>query len=172
MKYKFYIVDVFSNEAFGGNQLAVLPDAAGISTLGMQQVAREFNFAESTFVFPPENTNATAKVRIFTPKAEVDFAGHPTVGTACVLVHASYTDNLQLTLEENIGPISVTVSRNAKALGATLTNTQLLDHPNNKPDSRALTQVLQISNSDIADSFYASVGLDFLFHTTQNSYGR
>src|SRR5688572_18028678 len=86
MKYSFYIVDVFSRSAFGGNQLAVLPAATGISTTGMQKIAREFNFAETTFVLPAKDRKNTCKVRIFTPKAEVAFAGHPTVGTACALV--------------------------------------------------------------------------------------
>ena len=86
MKYAFHIVDVFSSTPFGGNQLAVLPDAAGISTEGMQKIAREFNFGETTFVLPKNDPASTCRVRIFTPRAELDFAGHPTVGTACALV--------------------------------------------------------------------------------------
>src|SRR5436189_265332 len=82
MKYTFHIVDVFSSTPFGGNQLAVLPDAAGISTEGMQKIAREFNFGETTFVLPKNDPANTCRVRIFTPRAELDFAGHPTVGTA------------------------------------------------------------------------------------------
>src|SRR5260221_6378563 len=86
MKYAFHIVDVFSSTPFGGNQLAVLPDATGISTDGMQKLAREFNFPESTFVLPKSDSANTYRVRIFTPRAELDFAGHPTIGTACALV--------------------------------------------------------------------------------------
>src|SRR6202011_3275152 len=86
MKYTFHIVDVFSSTPFGGNQLAVLPDAAGISTEGMQKIAREFNFSETTFVLPKNDPANTCRVRIFTPRAELDFAGHPSVGTACALV--------------------------------------------------------------------------------------
>src|SRR5438045_913145 len=74
MKYTFHIVDVFSSTPFGGNQLAVLPDAAGISTEGMQKIAREFNFGETAFVLPKNDPN-TYRVRIFTPRAELDFAG-------------------------------------------------------------------------------------------------
>ena len=85
MKYTFHIVDVFSSTPFGGNQLAVLPDAVGISTEGMQKIAREFNFGETTFVLPKNDPANTCRVRIFTPRAELDFAGHPTVGTACAL---------------------------------------------------------------------------------------
>ena len=84
MKYKYYICDVFTDRRFGGNQLAVLTDAEGLGTRQMQQIAREFNFSESTFVFPPEQGN-TRRVRIFTPATEVPFAGHPNVGTAFVL---------------------------------------------------------------------------------------
>src|ERR1700722_15066183 len=86
MKFKYYIVDVFSPAPFGGNQLAVLPEAKGLTADGMQKIAREFNFAETTFVLPPDNPRHSCKIRIFTPKAELMFAGHPTVGTAVALV--------------------------------------------------------------------------------------
>ena len=85
MRYAFYTVDVFTDRQFGGNQLAVLPDARGLSAEQMQAIAREFNFAESTFVLPPESPGNDAHVRIFTPAREVPFAGHPNVGTAFVL---------------------------------------------------------------------------------------
>src|SRR5215813_8981519 len=78
MKYAFQIVDVFSSTPFGGNQLAVLTDAAGISTEGMQKIAREFNFGETAFVLPKRDPN-TYRVRIFSPRTELDFAGHPSV---------------------------------------------------------------------------------------------
>src|SRR5437773_6702192 len=71
MKYTFHIVDVFSSTPFGGNQLAVLPDAAGISTEGMQKIAREFNFGETAFVLPKNDPN-TYRVRIFSPRTELE----------------------------------------------------------------------------------------------------
>src|SRR5947208_15029945 len=83
MKYPFHIVDVFSSTPFGGNQLAVLPEAAGISTEGMQQIAREFNFGETSFVLPKKDPANTCRVRLFTPRTELDFAGAPSVRTAC-----------------------------------------------------------------------------------------
>src|SRR5205814_4563085 len=86
IKYAFQIVDVFSSTPFGGNQLAVLPDAAGISTEGMQKITREFNFGETTFVLPKNDSANTCRVRIFTARTELDVAGHPSVGTACALV--------------------------------------------------------------------------------------
>ena len=80
MKYTFHIVDVFCSAPFGGNQLAILPDAAGISAEGMQKIAREFNFGETTFVLPKNDPANTCRVLIFSPRTELDFAGHPSVG--------------------------------------------------------------------------------------------
>src|SRR4051795_13220195 len=84
MNYRFYTCDVFTDTRFGGNQLAVLPEAQGLSDRQMQQIAREFNFSESTFVLPAEQGH-DRRVRIFTPTAEIPFAGHPNVGTAFTL---------------------------------------------------------------------------------------
>ncbi len=101
---------MFCSTPFGGNQLAVLPEAAGISTEGMQKIAREFNFGETTFVLPKKDPANTCRVRIFTPRMELDFAGHPSVGTACALVmqrHVRPSDPMRLILEENVGPVTV-----------------------------------------------------------------
>src|SRR5262249_61279659 len=84
MAHAFVIADVFTRTAFGGNQLAVFPDARGLSDRAMQALAREFNFAETTFVLPPADPRHTARVRIFTPTRELLFAGHPTIRTAAV----------------------------------------------------------------------------------------
>jgi trans-2,3-dihydro-3-hydroxyanthranilate isomerase len=81
----FEIVDVFTERPFAGNQLAVVTDARGLDTAAMQAIAREFNFAETTFLLPPDDPANTARVRIFTPAEEMPFAGHPNVGTAYVL---------------------------------------------------------------------------------------
>lgn len=83
--FPFEVVDVFTDRPFAGNQLAVITDARGMDTDTMQAVAREFNFAESTFVLPPNDPAHTARVRIFTPGIEMPFAGHPNVGTAHVI---------------------------------------------------------------------------------------
>ncbi len=85
MQIRFVTVDVFTDRQFGGNPLAVVLDASGLSTQQMQAIAAEFNLAETTFVLPPEAAARTAKVRIFTPRAEMPFAGHPNVGTAFAL---------------------------------------------------------------------------------------
>ena len=83
--YEFVTVDVFTDRQFGGNPLAVFPDARGLTDAQMQAIAAEFNLSETTFVLPPENPQHHARVRIFTPRAELPFAGHPNVGTGFVL---------------------------------------------------------------------------------------
>jgi trans-2,3-dihydro-3-hydroxyanthranilate isomerase len=85
--YRFLQVDVFTDVPFSGNPLAVFPNAEGLSTPEMQAIAREMNLSETTFVLPPDDLHAHFTVRIFTPTAELPFAGHPTVGTHWVLAH-------------------------------------------------------------------------------------
>lgn len=84
-KYRFLQYDVFTSVPFGGNQLAVFPEASGLSAVEMQAIAREMNYSESTFVLPASDTKALRRVRIFTPSAELPFAGHPVVGTTFAL---------------------------------------------------------------------------------------
>lgn len=118
-RYRYCICDVFTDTRFGGNQLAVLPDARGLSDAAMQQIAREFNFSETTFVLPPEQGH-TRRVRIFTPRAEMPFAGHPNVGTAFALASAGefgpLDQPLTVTFEERAGPVPVTVERLADGM--------------------------------------------------------
>jgi predicted PhzF superfamily epimerase YddE/YHI9 len=86
-EYRFIQVDVFTDVPFGGNPLAVFPEAEGLSSEEMQKLAREMNLSETTFVLPPQAPGADFKVRIFTPAKELPFAGHPVVGTHWVLAH-------------------------------------------------------------------------------------
>ncbi|MFC1696211.1 PhzF family phenazine biosynthesis protein [Pseudomonadota bacterium] len=113
MKYRFFTCDVFTRERFGGNQLAVLTDAEGLTGRQMQQIAKEFNFSETTFVLPPERGHAR-KVRIFTPAREVPFAGHPNIGTAFVLANAGELGTIEseftVTFDEEAGLVPVTVT--------------------------------------------------------------
>jgi trans-2,3-dihydro-3-hydroxyanthranilate isomerase len=113
-KFKYYICDVFTDQRFGGNQLAVLPDARGLNSTQMQQIAREFNFSESTFVLPPEKGH-TRKVQIFTPSREVPFAGHPNIGTAFVLATCSeleeFDNSTGLVFEEKAGLVGISIRR-------------------------------------------------------------
>ncbi len=116
MKHHFTTVDVFTDRQFGGNPLAVVTNAQGLSTERMQAIAAEFNLAETTFVLPPKDPAHTAEVRIFTPKAEMPFAGHPNVGTAFVLARAgeSYgrpVSGDRLVFEEKAGLVAMDLTR-------------------------------------------------------------
>src|SRR5712671_5446120 len=165
MKYTFH-VDVFSSTPFGGNQLAVLPDAAGISTEGMQMIAREFNFGETTFVLPKKDSANTCRVRIFSPRAELDFAGHPTVGTACALVmkqHVRLSDPIRLILEENIGPVTVDVAQRNGGFHGTLTLAGKIEAPTGAPSPTDLAAVLSIEPAEVSQVFFAGVGVPFCF---------
>jgi trans-2,3-dihydro-3-hydroxyanthranilate isomerase len=163
MKYTFHVVDVFSSTPFGGNQLAVLPDAAGISTEGMQKIAREFNFAETTFVLPKNDPANTCRVRIFTPRAELDFAGHPTVGTACALVMKQHVRLGRLILEENIGPVTVDVAQRNGGFHGTLTLSGKIEAPAGAPSPADLAAVLSIEPAEVSQVFFAGVGVPFCF---------
>jgi len=165
MKYAFHIVDVFSSAPFGGNQLAVLPDAAGISTEGMQKIAREFNFGETAFVLPKNGPN-TYRVRIFTPRTELDFAGHPSVGTACALVmkqHVRLSAPVRLILEENVGPVIVDVSQRNGVVHGTLTLSGKIEAPTGAPSPTDLAAVLSVEPGEVSQVFFAGVGVPFCF---------
>jgi trans-2,3-dihydro-3-hydroxyanthranilate isomerase len=126
MKLHFTTVDVFTDRQFGGNPLAVVTNASGLSTERMQAIAAEFNVSETTFVLPPKDPAHAAEVRIFTPKAEMPFAGHPNVGTAFVLARAgeSYGQAIsgdRLTFEEIAGLVHIDlVKENGVTVGARL----------------------------------------------------
>lgn len=124
MKLNFVTVDVFTDRQFGGNPLAVITDAQGLSGERMQAIAAEFNLAETTFVLPPRDPAHTAEVRIFTPRAEMPFAGHPNVGTAFVLARAgaSYGRPVagdRLVFEEKAGLVAMDIVREAGVVVAT-----------------------------------------------------
>ena len=89
--FSFVTVDVFTDRRFGGNPLAVFPDARGMSDAEMQSLAAEFNLSETTFVLPPADPANTARVRIFNRTSEMPFAGHPNVGTGWVLAGSAAT---------------------------------------------------------------------------------
>jgi trans-2,3-dihydro-3-hydroxyanthranilate isomerase len=131
MKLNFVTVDVFTDLPFGGNPLAVVPDARGVTAEQMQAIAAEFNLSETTFVLPPEDAAHTARVRIFTPRAELPFAGHPNVGTAFVLASAAgaarSADGDTMIFEEKAGLVPLTLLRDGAAVtGARLTAPQRL----------------------------------------------
>src|SRR6185295_5943943 len=109
--YAFVTVDVFTERRFGGNPLAVFPDARGLGDAAMQSLATEFNLSETTFVLPPADPAHTARVRIFNRTHEMAFAGHPNVGTGFVLasLRPGLTD--RLTFEEQAGLVEISVER-------------------------------------------------------------
>ena len=164
MSWRFHIVDVFTTSAFAGNSLAVLPDARGLTTAQMQAIAREFNFSETTFVFPDEADASHPTVRIFTPRAEVDFAGHPTIGTACALVmHGCHGVDpsvpARLIIEENVGPIIVDVERRNGIFHAALTLGAEIDTPSGAPSLADTAAALTLDPKDVRQAFFAGVGL-------------
>ena len=112
MRYRYYTCDVFTSTRFGGNQLAVLPEAQALGGEQMQQIAREFNFSETAFVLPSLE-GATRRIRIFTPTSEVPFAGHPNIGTAFILatvgVLGSLGSSTTVTFEQKAGPVPITI---------------------------------------------------------------
>src|SRR6187402_1163542 len=107
--FSFVTVDVFTDRRFGGNPLAVFPDARGISDADMQALAAEFNLSETTFVLPPADPANTARVRIFSRKREMPFAGHPNVGTGWVLAKQGRAKAGRLRFEEIAGLVDVAV---------------------------------------------------------------
>lgn len=125
MHRRYVTCDVFTNRPFGGNPLAVVLDGDGLSTAQMQAIATEFNYSETTFVCAPENPLHTAKVRIFTPRIEVPFAGHPNVGTAVMLAR-DHADRGKppgdaFMFEETAGLVSIRLLRSdAQVVGAEL----------------------------------------------------
>jgi trans-2,3-dihydro-3-hydroxyanthranilate isomerase len=111
--YAFVTLDVFTNERFGGNPLAVFTDARGLTPAQMQSLATEFNLSETTFILPPEDPAHTARVRIFNVTAEMPFAGHPSVGTGFVLAQAGRAQDGLLTMEVPAGLVEVTITTDA-----------------------------------------------------------
>jgi trans-2,3-dihydro-3-hydroxyanthranilate isomerase len=117
-RYRYRVVDVFTDRPLEGNSLAVFPDATGLDDCIMGKIAKELNLSETTFVFPPLRSDCAARVRIFTPRREMDFAGHPTIGTGFVLVHEGKIPAgiKNVNLEENIGPIPVRIQAGEKTM--------------------------------------------------------
>ena len=110
---RYVLADVFTDTPFGGNPLAVFPDAQGVPPELMQIVARELNLSETVFVLPPTAPGATHRLRIFTPSAELPFAGHPTIGSAIALTRSAPVspDVVELVFEEGAGLVRVEVKR-------------------------------------------------------------
>jgi trans-2,3-dihydro-3-hydroxyanthranilate isomerase len=163
MLYDYMTLDVFSDQAFGGNQLAVLTDARGITDAAMQAIAREFNYPETTFVLPPCDPANTRHVRIFTPGGELPFAGHPTVGTACALAMSGHSDTGEMVLEEGVGPVRVTTINDHGAYSARLRLNRAPDVSEAVPSAEDAAAVVSLEPRQILQLFCAGMGPRFTF---------
>lgn len=167
---RYCTVDVFSDRLFGGNPLAVVLDAAQLSTAQMQALAAEFNYAETSFVLPPHDPAHSAQVRIFTPRSEVPFAGHPNVGTAFVLARQLVASGAalpaQFLFEEGAGVVPVRVlHEQGLVVGAELQAPQALTRSAPVPLEAAaacLSLPAAALRSAVHAPLVASVGLPFL----------
>jgi trans-2,3-dihydro-3-hydroxyanthranilate isomerase len=166
MQRRYVTVDVFTDRAFGGNQLAVVLDAQGLSTAQMQAIAVEFNYAETTFVLPPRDAANDAQVRIFTVTSELPFAGHPNVGTAFVLAKEAAKPPARLKFEEGAGLVPLEIlTQGGKVVGAELTAPQPLKRMTEASAEQAAA-CISLSAADIRTDRQApqiiSVGMPFL----------
>lgn len=164
-RYAYRTVDVFTRTRFGGNQLAVFPEAAGIDPATMQALAAEMNFSETAFIGPSEHPDAFAKVRIFNRKHEMSFAGHPNVGTAFVLAKLGMIDG-DVVFDELAGLVPVRLLYDeGEVVGAQINAPQPLTlGPGLKPEE--IAGCLRIAPANIHTSTHspiqASVGIDFI----------
>ena len=176
MNYRYCTADVFTKVAFGGNQLAVLPDARGLSDAQMQNIAREFNYSETVFVLPPE-AGGTRRLRIFTPGSEIPFAGHPTVGAAHVLAAIGAIPltgaETKIVFEEGVGPVPVTIrAEGGSPVFCQLSVSKLPEVGPQPPTRTTLAEILGLDVSDIVGGSTPaqalSCGLPFLIVPLKN----
>ena len=172
MRYRFLTADVFTDRPFGGNQLAVLPDAHGLGEDVMPAIAREFNYSETVFVLPPSDPTHTRRLRIFTPGGELPFAGHPTVGTAHVLAAIGEiplrSDETRIVFEEGVGPVPVLIrSDSGSPVFAQLSIAKLPEVGPPPPPAAQLAEILSLRPDDLLGGDFApeavSCGVPFLF---------
>lgn len=172
MRSRYFTADVFTSVPFAGNQLAVFPDGAGLSDDDMLAITREFNYSETTFVFPPDDPAHARRVRIFTPGGEVPFAGHPTIGTAHVLAAIGDVpltgERTRIVLEEKVGPVPVEIrARDGRPVFAQLSAARRPEVGPPPPSPEVLAQMLSLDRGDVLSGPLApqgvSAGLPFLF---------
>ena len=149
----FYILDVFAEKRYAGNQLAVVRDGQRYGDDEMQKIAREFNFSETTFILSENETDGAYEVRIFTPERELPFAGHPTLGTAWVIqreILGHEVDRVTLNLKAGLIPVDFTYQDGE---AAELTMRQLQPEFGKQIDIARIAPVLQINESDLDPRF-------------------
>lgn len=171
MKHRFVTCDIFTSRVFGGNPLAVFPDARDIPEESLQHIAREFNLSETVFIYPPADSSHTRRLRIFTPAAEIPFAGHPTVGAAFVLATLGEIDlegsETHVVFEEGVGPVPVLVrTRDGKPTFTQLTTAVRPEIGPPAPGRSILADILSLEVADILGGMTSpqavSCGLPFL----------
>jgi trans-2,3-dihydro-3-hydroxyanthranilate isomerase len=172
MRLAYHILDVFTDKPLSGNPLAVLTEADGLDDAAMQAIAREFNLSETVFVLPPRDPVHTARLRIFTPALELPFAGHPTIGAACLIAQLRAPDMigrqpLRLVLEEQAGAIVCEVSRNKGVLRASFLAPQTPQLLGAAGDPAGIAAALGLNEDEIGfdghQPVIASAGLPFAF---------
>jgi trans-2,3-dihydro-3-hydroxyanthranilate isomerase len=161
MKYNYYIADVFTKQIFSGAQIAVFPNAEGLSQQQMQLVARELNLSETVFVFHPDIQTTNRVMRIFSPLNEIDFAGHPIIATAFVLAHCGDIQlNAAITpmvFEQNTGPVNVNITAEdgqPSFVQFTRKATSIIDRFT--PSDEELASFLSIQQSELDHKKYAA----------------
>ena len=171
MGRSYHILDVFTDEAYAGNPLAVVFDAEGLDTARCQAIAREFNLSETVFVFAPRDPINTARLRIFTPGRELPFAGHPTVGAAAILALLRAPEiiarqHLSVVLEEEIGNVQCIVRRVKGRLRASFTLPRLPELLGDPPSDSDLAQILSLEPRQIGSADHhptmVSAGVPFV----------
>jgi trans-2,3-dihydro-3-hydroxyanthranilate isomerase len=167
MPHHFVIADVFTETAFGGNQLAVFPDGRGLSDRAMQALAREFNFSETVFVLPPDDPAHAFRLRIFTPASELPFAGHPTVGTAAVLARQGLIQTPggagTVVFEEGVGSVTVDVEVSDARAFARLNLQARVESPAERPSIEAAAAALSLPADTVREAWFATVGVPFCY---------
>ncbi|MDT5121722.1 MAG: trans-2,3-dihydro-3-hydroxyanthranilate isomerase [Acidobacteriota bacterium] len=169
-KLRYHLVDVFTERAFGGNQLAVCTDGRDLSSELMQAIAKEFNLSETTFVLPPEDSSNNYRVRIFTPGSELPMAGHPTVGTSFILARERMIevsgDETTIRLEEGVGTIPVQLNFKDGQPDLIWMQQLLPTFGPRLEDVRGVAEMLSITPDDIEESLpieVVSCGVPFLY---------
>lgn len=171
MRHRFLTVDVFTHRIFGGNPLAVFPDARAIPERALLDLAREFNLSETVFIYPPEDRANTRRLRIFTPAEEIPFAGHPTLGAAFALATLGEVtltgDETRLLLEEGVGVVPVSLrAKDGTPAFARLTAAKRPEVGPPPPGRTILADILSLEPADILGGMIApqavSCGLPFL----------
>ncbi|MCV2885870.1 PhzF family phenazine biosynthesis protein [Aestuariibacter sp. AA17] len=168
--FPYFVYNVFTRDTFGGNPLAVIPHAEGLSDAEMQQIAKQFNYSETVFGFDTDKLNHHKQLRIFTPSREVPFAGHPNIGAAVALYENNLVslpqDTQTLLFDEQAGSVPLQLTRDEHGSGFALLAPEPLS-TGQTFEPHYIAEALSLDESDIRTEVHApmqaSVGLGFIF---------